>query len=194
MAAFKNTFPVRESQKTSYDGSAAISIFALRFANPMYSLEFHILGVFNPKDCSLFLPFFQPVAPLHYFFLLKQVIINVPPFCTQPCPQISSVNCSIMNKNWKFCWTMGLISHISQNSSKFGCSSWLWWIMRGILANQKGRNSYFWKEVTWTFPQDSTRAHNWLTRLSNMASGCCFFYWIFIVFSELMVHSKFSWV
>ena len=129
--------------------------------------------------------FFQPVAPLHYFFLLKQVIINVPPFCTQPCPQTSSVNCSIMKKNWKFCWTMGLISHISQNSSKFGCSSWLWWIMRGILANQKGRNSYFWKEVTWTFPQDSTRAHNWLTRLSNMASGCGFFLLNFYSFQRI---------
>ena len=116
-------------------------------------------------SCCCSCLFLQPVAPFHYFF---------------------SVNCSII---WKFCWTMGVISHRSQNSSKFGCSSWLWWIMRGILANQKGRNSYFWKEVTWTFPQDSTRAHNWLTRLSNMASGCWFFYWIFIVFSELMVHS-----
>ena len=133
-------------------------------------------------SCCCSCLFFQPVAPLHYFFLLKQVIINVPPFCTQPCPQISSVNCSII---WKFCWTMGFISHISQNSSKFDCSSWLWWIMRGILVNQKGRNSYFLKEVTWTFPQDSTRAHNWLTRLSNMASGCGFFLLNFYSFQRI---------
>lgn len=45
-----NMFPIREPQKTSYAGSAAVSIVALQFAYSMYSLEFHIFGVLNPKD------------------------------------------------------------------------------------------------------------------------------------------------
>ena len=53
---------------------------------------------------------------------------------TQPCPKAFSVNHSII---WQFCcMTDAISSHIA----KFFYSSWLWWIVRGILANQKQRN------------------------------------------------------
>ena len=41
----------------------------------------------------------------------------------------------------------------------------------------------------WPFTPDSTHAHNWLARLSKMASLCSFFVWIFIAFIEWIMHS-----
>ena len=69
---------------------------------------------------------------------MKQVkhssILYSTPKTTQPCPKAFSVNHSII---WQFCCTTDAISsHIA----KFFYSSWLWWIVRGILANQKQRN------------------------------------------------------
>ena len=53
---------------------------------------------------------------------------------TQPRPQIFSVNLSILRQ---FCCTIDVISFLPNSVD----SSWLWWIMRGILSNQKRRNS-----------------------------------------------------
>ena len=69
---------------------------------------------------------------------MKQVkhsaILYSPPKTTQPCPKAFSVNRSII---WQFCcMTDAISSHIA----KFFYSCWLWWIVRGILANQKQRN------------------------------------------------------
>ena len=69
---------------------------------------------------------------------MKQVkhssILYSTPKTTQPCPKAFSVNHSII---WQFCcMTDAISSHIA----KFFYSSWLWWIVRGILANQKQRN------------------------------------------------------
>ena len=69
---------------------------------------------------------------------MKQVkhssILYSTPKTTQPCPKAFSVNHSII---WQFCcMTDAISSHIA----KFFYSSWLWWIVRGFLANQKQRN------------------------------------------------------
>ena len=69
---------------------------------------------------------------------MKQVkhssILYSTPKTTQPCPKAFSVNHSII---WQFCcMTDAISSHIA----KFFYSSWLWWIVRGILANQKQGN------------------------------------------------------
>ena len=64
----------------------------------------------------------------------RSAILYSPPKTTQPCPKAFSVNHSII---WQFCcMTDAISSHIA----KFFYSSWLWWIVRGILANQKQRN------------------------------------------------------
>ena len=91
-----------------------------------------IAGLSSCCSCYIFSEWFA------YFFPMKQVkhssILYSPPKTTQPCPKAFSVNHSII---WQFCcMTDAISSHIP----KFFYSSWLWWIVHGILANQKQRN------------------------------------------------------
>ena len=69
---------------------------------------------------------------------MKQVkhssILYSTPKTTQPCPKAFLVNHSII---WQFCY---MTDAISSHIAKFFYSSWLWWIVRGILANQKQGN------------------------------------------------------
>ena len=69
--------------------------------------------------------------------------IKIPSVCihsktTQPRPQVFSANCPVF---WQLCCRIDVIFHISKTSSNLVNSGWLSWIIRGILANHKRRNT-----------------------------------------------------
>ena len=87
------------------------------------------------------------------------------PKTTQPRPQVFSVNCSII---WQICCTIGVISFTYRKIfPNLVDSSWLWWIMCGILAIRNGE--LFWMNNNcifyWRFSRENERQTNWPTIL-----------------------------
>ena len=74
----------------------------------------------GPSSCllavlAMLLANSSPISSRETSEMLRHFVLTVK--TTQPSPQVFSVNCSIF---WQLYFTVDVIFHISQNSSKFG--------------------------------------------------------------------------
>ena len=111
-----------------------------------------ILHILRKPNSVIALLFIQNISS---FLKEFRSLFFCSPNITLPCPQVFSVNGSIICGGlhfWRHFDVIGSIIlgtlhfwrhwfNMAKILSKFGDSCWLWWIMRAVLTNQKRENS-----------------------------------------------------